>query len=155
MLPRRLFRILSLALFQPYFRLIRGQTLGVRVVVRDENGGFLLVRHTYAPGWMFPGGGVEHGESLEQAAIRELVEETGVHALERPRLISVHTNFKHFRGDHIAVFVIDRWEREETSSLEITELGFFSADDLPEGTTGGTKRRIAEFLNDDPAAVDW
>ncbi len=155
MVPRSLFRILSRGLLQPYFRLARGQTLGVRGVVRDENGCFLLVRHSYAPGWMFPGGGVDHGESLEHAVTRELREETGVHARGRPRLISVHTNFKHFRGDHVALFVIDRWDREDTSSLEIAELGFYPLDDLPEGTTGGTKRRIAEIINGGPSAPDW
>jgi ADP-ribose pyrophosphatase YjhB (NUDIX family) len=155
MLPRSLFRILSRMLLQPYFRLTRGQTLGVRGVVRDEEGRFLLIRHSYAPGWMFPGGGVDHGESLEQAAARELREETGVSTGARPRLISLHTNFKHFKGDHVALFELENWQRKDTSSLEIAEVGFFSADDLPEGTTGGTKRRIAEIVNGGPAAPDW
>ncbi len=140
---------------QPYFRLTRGQTLGVRGVVRDEGGRILLVRHTYVPGWMLPGGGVDHGESLEEAVVRELREETGVHAIGRPRLISVHTNFKHFRGDHVAVYEIESWEREEASSPEIAEIGFFAADDLPEGTTVATKLRIAELIAGGPAASVW
>ena len=42
-----------------YFLLTRGLTIGVRAIVRTEDDKFLLVRHTYTPGWHFPGGGVE------------------------------------------------------------------------------------------------
>lgn len=155
MLPRPLYRILSRLFIQPYFRLTRGQTLGVRGVVRDESGRFLLVRHTYVQGWMLPGGGVDHGESMEDAVVRELREETGVIAGARPRLISVHTNFKHFKGDHVAVYAVDDWGREETSSPEIAEVGFFSADDLPEGITVATKNRIAEIVGDGCTDPHW
>jgi 8-oxo-dGTP pyrophosphatase MutT (NUDIX family) len=40
----------------------RRMTLGVRVVLLDGNRVF-LIRHTYLPGWQFPGGGVEPGET--------------------------------------------------------------------------------------------
>lgn len=142
-------------ILQPYFRLTRAQILGVRGVVRDDHGRFLLIRHSYAPGWMFPGGGVEPGETLEQSVVREVYEETGVRALDRPKLVSVHANFAHFKGDHIALFLIGQWEQHQVSSLEIAEVGFFSADDLPEETTGGTRRRITELLGDLPGDTDW
>lgn len=155
MLPRTLFRPLSRWILQPYFRLTKAQTLGVRGVVRDEEGQFLLVRHTYAPGWMFPGGGIDPGESLEEAVKRELFEEVGVRVASRPQLVSVHTNFQHFKGDHVGVFLISDWAQEPSSSLEIAEWGFFSADNLPEETTGGTRRRIAEILEGRPGAAEW
>lgn len=54
---------------------------GVIVFHRDEDGcRFLLVlsRLTKRPLWEFPKGGVDTGESLEEAALRELHEETGL-----------------------------------------------------------------------------
>ena len=55
------------AILHIYFRIRRGMTLGVRAVVRSPNGEFLLVRHTYPPGWHFPGGGIEVGQAAEEA----------------------------------------------------------------------------------------
>ena len=57
-------------------------TGGVRVAVFDDEGRVLLVRHRYeAEGkdvWMLPGGATEEGETSRDAAIREVLEETGL-----------------------------------------------------------------------------
>ena len=52
-------------------------TLGVRCVAVNAEGEICLIRHTYAEGWSFPGGGVDPGETMFDAAERELREETG------------------------------------------------------------------------------
>ena len=59
--------------------------LSARLLILDEAGRVLLFRFVYKRGplagqdfWGTPGGGVEDGETLEQAALRELVEETGL-----------------------------------------------------------------------------
>ncbi len=49
-----------------------------KVIVKSDKGNILLVQPTYKPGWQFPGGGVDAGESPEEAAVRELREELGV-----------------------------------------------------------------------------
>lgn len=46
----------------------------------DEAGRVLLIRQPWADGWMLPGGARQPGETLTEAAVRELVEETGVTA---------------------------------------------------------------------------
>ena len=59
--------------------------LSARFLILNEAGQVLLFRFVHKRGplagldfWATPGGGVEEGETLEQAAIRELFEETGL-----------------------------------------------------------------------------
>jgi len=55
---------------------------GVRVAVMDGSSRVLLVRHYYEEEgrdvWMLPGGAIEDGETSRDAAIREVLEETGL-----------------------------------------------------------------------------
>lgn len=52
--------------------------VGVAVVVRDSRGWILLERRSDCGLWGLPGGGIEPGESVLEAAIREVKEETGL-----------------------------------------------------------------------------
>ena len=145
-----------LLLMQPWFRFRRGMTLGVRAAVFDEAGQVFLVRHSYAPGWLLPGGGVERGETIYDAVKRELVEEGGLVIDESPALHGLFSNEVKFRGDHVASFVIRRFRRQDwTATIEIKEARFFPVNALPEGTTGGTRRRIAEIVNATTPPAHW
>lgn len=142
---------------QRYWRLSRGLTLGAQGAVIDADGRFLLIRHTYRPGWHFPGGGVEKSESIETALERELAEEAGVLLDGAPELFGLYANFKFFPGDHIAVFVVRQWRQPvpPRPNREIAEHGFFAADALPEAIHPSTRTRIDEILGRAPRGSDW
>lgn len=60
---------------------MRRPLVGVGAVVFNAQGDILLIRRGKEPQygrWMVPGGRLEWGESLEAAAVREVLEETGV-----------------------------------------------------------------------------
>jgi 8-oxo-dGTP pyrophosphatase MutT (NUDIX family) len=50
----------------------------VLVVVANEAGEILLIRRTDNDKWALPGGAIDLGESVRQAAVRETKEETGI-----------------------------------------------------------------------------
>ena len=153
---RARFEPLVRPLYQAYTRRVRGMTLGVLALVVDAEGRVLLVRHTYSRGWHMPGGGVERGESAGEAMERELIEEAGVRALGPLELISIHSAEAHFRGDHIVLFRVREWEAgDPTQTGEIAETGWFATDALPEGTTAGTRRRLAEALDGAQREPHW
>ena len=137
-------------------RLMRSKTLGVRGLVSDAQGRVLLIEHTYIPGWWLPGGGVDAGETAQDAVARELREEAGVNPLGQPRLLSVHSNEAFFPGDHVLLFRIDAWEPcDMTSRGEIKRVGFFGADDLPDDIDDGSMHRIQEALLGFPIDPYW
>jgi mutator protein MutT len=144
-------------MLRPVWRMRRGMTLGAQGVVIDEQNRVLLVRHSYRPGWFFPGGGVEWGETLETALQRELEEEVGVTLEGPPVLHGVFSNNVNFPGDHIAVYLVRQWTRngDYRRKGEIAEAEMFAPGDVPARTDIGTRHRLAEIFGGAPLSAYW
>lgn len=145
-------------LFLHYARMRRGMTLGVRAVVFDSDSRVLLIRHSYTPGWHFPGGGVEPGETTRDALQRELDEEAGIALTGAAELFGLYFSRHISRRDHVAVYVCRDWRQArqpKIPNLEVVDVRFFATDALPGDATDGTKRRVAEIMGGQPPTVDW
>jgi ADP-ribose pyrophosphatase YjhB (NUDIX family) len=145
-------------LFHTWFLIRRPMTLGVRaLVINEAEQSVFLVRHTYVPGWQMPGGGVETGETLEEALRHELAEEANIEMTGPPRLAAVYFNRMASRRDHVALYVVREFRQiaPKQRDREIAEAGFFPFDRLPEGTTRATRARLAEILEGRVPSPDW
>ncbi len=138
-----------------YSRITRGMTLGVRaMLLKDET--VVLVKHSYVPGWYLPGGGVEAGESLQEALVREIHEEASAILTGEPHLFGIYRNGRAHPGDHVALYVCRDWEQTPPEpSTEIVACDAFALNDLPADTTPSTLTRIREVLESRPPATDW
>lgn len=111
-----------------------GPDIGVGVaVINDEK--VLLVKESGGRNvgcWGIPKGKVDPSENIEQAALRELFEETGLQG-ELIRLTGLRSDL---RNDHVALFfvftaTIDSNQIPEIQDKEeISDIGWFTADEV-------------------------
>ena len=111
----------------------------VTAIVLDDNGDLLLVHRTDNNLWALPGGGVDPGESVSEAVVREVLEETGVH-VEVERLSGVYTNPRHVmayddgevRQQFSLCFIARLLGGHLATSSETREVDFVALDSLDE-----------------------
>lgn len=146
LIPRPLHRlVLTVAhRLRHHWRKFRGVTGdGVTVIGRDFDGQILLVRHSYGPaGWYFPGGGIARNETPEDAARRELREETGcpIDGLKLVGEIDEILSGAPHRA-HVFEGVVDAVPQAD--GREVVEARFFPTHSLPEPLSPRTKARLA------------
>ncbi|MFC9973212.1 NUDIX domain-containing protein [Spirillospora sp. NPDC127200] len=66
----------------------------VNVVVTDDEGKILLIRRTDNDNWAVPGGAIDLGESVSEAAVRETREESGI-VCEITGVVGIYSDPKH------------------------------------------------------------
>jgi len=142
-------RRLGYRLLQWWWKVRRPTTVGVRVLLLRE-GQVLLVQHTYQDAWYLPGGGVERGETLVEAARREAAEEVGA-ALGPLSLLGVYTNMYEGKTDHVVVLICHEFTVSGEADREIEQYAFYDLDALPANSSPGTRRRIGEYVAGDTA----
>lgn len=119
------------------------------LVARD--GQLLLNRRAINPGlgkWGLPAGYVELGEPVEEAAIREVFEETGLR-VRLEGLVGVYTNVE--SGVVLVIFAAEILEGEPVVGHETQAVGFFAPDALPELAFEQNRQIVADWLR----RKDW
>jgi 8-oxo-dGTP diphosphatase len=121
-------------------------TLGVFAAIFDDGGRILCVRMNYATrGWTTPGGRVEPGESPLIALRREVLEESGLDVVAEG-LVGVYSKPQ---KDDLVLFLRARvlgqlpWQ----PNAEISHIGYFGRDELPEPMGLGVRTRILDALD--------
>jgi ADP-ribose pyrophosphatase YjhB (NUDIX family) len=135
----------------------------VNTIVRNEAGDILLIRRTDNDNWSLPGGAMDLGESLGDAAIRETLEETGI----RVRLTGVsgiYTNPKHVleytsngevRQEFSVVFTAEPCSGEPTPSSESSHVEWVPPVVATERSMHSSMRMRIEHALHRPTRVHW
>lgn len=106
--------------------------LTVDVLVEDAAGRVLLVRRRNPPpGWAIPGGFVDYGETLEEAAIRELREETGLAVALTAQFHTYSDPARDPRHHTVTTVFLGRADGEPTPGDDALEARFFPPDAPP------------------------
>src|SRR4029453_17974116 len=123
--------------------------VAVGTIIRSREGRIVLVRRAIEPGygkWVFPGGYVDRGEEIREAAVREAREEAGLH-VRLDRLINVYSYTG--RVPVIIVFAATQFGGELAIDDESLEVREFEPAEIPweDLAFRSTKEALREYLD--------
>jgi AmmeMemoRadiSam system protein A len=126
----------------------RGPRAAADVVIQLPSGRIVLVRRVNPPpGWAIPGGFIEEGESAEQAAVREALEETGLH-VELSELFHVYSDpHRDPRHHTLSVVFLGRASGEPRGGDDAAEARLFGEADLPAELAFDHRRILADYFD--------
>jgi 8-oxo-dGTP pyrophosphatase MutT (NUDIX family) len=126
--------------------------VGAAILVLDEQNRLLMMKRSDIQCWGVPGGALEPGEVIEEAARREALEETNLEVSEMS-LFGVFSGpelyYKYPNGDevyNVTVMYLSRdWRGEIRLNNEHTEWRWFSSDEIPEDVSPPIKSILEQF----------
>ncbi|WP_010094684.1 NUDIX hydrolase [Ornithinibacillus scapharcae] len=119
--------------------------ISAAAIVLNEKNEILLIKGPRR-GWEMPGGQVEEGESMMEAAIRETKEESGID-IEITKFCGIFQNVD--KSICNSLFLGKAIGGEPTTSLECLEVGFFPIAQALEMVTAGNFRERIELCLDE------
>jgi ADP-ribose pyrophosphatase YjhB (NUDIX family) len=105
----------------------------VDIIIEIESKGIVLIKRKNPPyGWAIPGGFVDYGESLEEAAFREAKEETNLD-VELVRQFHTYSNPKRDPRHHsISTVYVAKSKGIPQAKDDAIEIGIFTESNLPD-----------------------
>ncbi|MDE3000632.1 MAG: NUDIX domain-containing protein [Gemmatimonadota bacterium] len=121
-------------------------TIGASAIVTSADE-VLLIKRRDCEAWALPGGNVDAGESVAQAAVREVREETGIE-IELTRLVGIYSSPRWREGgNHSIVFAATpRTQGLTPQPEEVVEAGYYPPHNLPEPFVWWHRRWIVDAL---------
>ncbi len=131
-----------------YSRRRRNPLLTVDVIIEVEEGKkIVLVRRKNPPiGWALPGGFVEYGETVEEAARREAREETGLEVELKRQFHTYSDPSRDPRGHMVSVVFIGIGKGALRGGDDASEASAFDLTSLPEDIVFDHRRIIEDYI---------
>ena len=109
-------------------------SLTTDIFIYDSDFNFILIKRKndpYKDCWALPGGFVEYGETVENAAVREAKEETSID-VELGELVNVYSEpDRDPRGHTVTVAYIAKGDfAKKRADSDAADIGIFSSDEL-------------------------
>ena len=121
----------------------------------ERDGKVLLVRHSYMPGWLLPGGGVGRGEPAEHAVLRELREEIGLVRSAPPELFGVYSRRIGWVTNVIVLYRLRDVDFTFRPNLEVREILWADPASPPPQTPDSVRRRLRELSGMESRGPRW
>jgi len=122
--------------------------LTVDVIIRYKGGIVLIKRNVEPIGWALPGGHVEYGETVENAAIREAIEETGLNVRLDRQFHVYSAKDRHPTEHRVTIVFVAEATGEIKASSDADEAEVFSEGKLPKNIVFDHKLILIDYFND-------
>ena len=133
--------------------IFRHPVTGTTIIPILPDGRIVLIQRSDSGKWGLPGGMIDWGEDIPNAASRELEEETGLKLIEIRRLRGVYSDPKRDPRIHSISVLLEveaEGKLEPEDKLEILQVKAFTRDELPLGNLSHDHdRQLQDYLNDE------
>lgn len=136
---------------------LRHPVVGVMAIAKDQEDRIVLIRRSDTGMWALPGGTLEWGETLREALMREVREETGASVTNIGPVVGVYSRPDRDPRFHAVSVVV--WadvrvtELAPSNPMEIREVRAFHRDDIPSALSMGVEDMLYNAFKTQGAVV--